>query len=121
MRWRGHLDRDAGMVTAELALAFPAVILVLALALTGLTLGIDQLRCEDAARVAARAASRGEPAVAVGAAASARAPEGSTVRVTPGPDSVLVEVTGPARIRLLPALPSASAEAEARWEPGAQP
>ena len=47
------------MVSAELALTVPAVLLVLAICLTALSLGVDQVRCEDAARVAARAASRG--------------------------------------------------------------
>ena len=39
------------MVTAETAVAVPAVVLVLALALSGLSLGVDAVRCQDAARV----------------------------------------------------------------------
>ena len=48
------------MVTAELAVAIPAVVLVLAMCLAGVTAGIDQIRCVDAARVAARSAARGD-------------------------------------------------------------
>ncbi|MGD8149166.1 TadE family type IV pilus minor pilin [Ornithinimicrobium sp. Y1694] len=107
------------MASAELALALPAVILVLALALTGLTLGIDQVRCEDAARVAARAASRGEPSETVVALATSRAPEGSEVVMTGISGSVFVEVRAPARNRHLRFLPAATATAEAVLEPGA--
>lgn len=109
------------MATAELAVALPAVILVLAFCLTGLALGIDQLRCEDAARVAARAASRGEAAGLVQDLALSRAPEGARVRLDRGGDTVIVEVTAPARVRQLPMLPAARGRAEAVLEPGARP
>ena len=48
------------MVTAETAVAVPAVVLVLALALSGLSLGVDAVRCQDAARVVVRELARGE-------------------------------------------------------------
>jgi len=38
------------MVTAELALALPVVVLVLTLGLGAICVGIDQVRCVDAAR-----------------------------------------------------------------------
>lgn len=109
------------MATAELAMAIPAVVLVLALCLTAMALGIDQVRCVDAARVGARAASRGEPAQVVRELAEGRAPTGSTVTVEAGPATVTVAVVAPPRVRLLPAVPAAAASAVAVWEPGAGP
>ena len=109
------------MTTAELAVALPAVILVLALCLTGLALGIDQLRCEDAARVAARAASRGDPTAVVREMALTRAPDGAQVQISPGGEHVEVQVIAPARVKHLSMLPAARARAEAVWEPGARP
>ena len=50
---------EHGMVTAEFAVVLPAVVLVLALSLGALGLALDQIRCVDAARAGARAASRG--------------------------------------------------------------
>lgn len=48
------------MVTAETAVAIPVVVLVLVLALSGLALGVDTVRCQDAARVVVRELARGE-------------------------------------------------------------
>lgn len=121
MTRRGRRGHDAGMTTAELALATPAVVLVLALCLSGMTLALDQLRCEDAARVAARAASRGEGADVVRTLAASRLPDGARVSVERDDDLVRVEVVGPRRSRNLPGLPAARAEAVALLEPGARP
>ena len=68
-------------MTAEFALALPAVGLVLALCLGGLQLSTQRLRLQDAAAVAARSASRGG---GVGAARDAvgRLVPGATVHVT---------------------------------------
>lgn len=109
------------MVSAELALAVPAVLLVLAICLTALALGVDQVRVTDAARVGARAASRGEDAALVRQLTLDRAPDGSRVVVGDSGDGVVVTVLAPARTRLLPGLPGASGVAQARWEPGARP
>lgn len=46
--------RDRGAVTAELALALPAVILVVAVLLATGSASLAQLRCVDAARTVAR-------------------------------------------------------------------
>lgn len=54
------------MVTAETAVAMPALVLVLLLVLSGVSAGVTQLRVTDAARVAARAAAIGEDPMAVG-------------------------------------------------------
>lgn len=109
------------MVSAELALGVPSVLLVLAICLTALALGIDQVRVADAARVGARAASRGEAPGVVEELVRSRTPEGSAVSILRSADGVVVRVEAPGRVRLLPALPAAGAEASARWEPGAGP
>lgn len=88
---------DAGMVSAELAVALPAVIFVLLMALAGLRVGVDQIRCTDAARVAARAAARGDPVPTVQQAGVRAAPPGSSVTVRMSGDLVQVTVTSPVR------------------------
>lgn len=69
------------MVTAELAIVLPVVIVVLALAMAALAAATDQLRCVDAARVGARAAVRGDTAATVIEAARRAAPEGALIQV----------------------------------------
>lgn len=108
--------RESGMATAELALVVPVVLLVLAMCLTGLGLAIDQVRCADAARVAARAASRGEPEQEVHRLAGVGAPEGSRVTLRTGRQEVTVTVTAPPRLGL-PGMPRAQAGATAPREP----
>ena len=73
---------DRGAVTAETALALPALAVVVA-TIVGLGhVGVAQLRCVDAARVAARLAARGEPAGVVRGRAAAAAPDGAVVQVS---------------------------------------
>lgn len=82
------------MVSAEIAVALPALLVLLALALGVLTLAIDGIRCVDAARVGARAAARGDP----GAEAARRAaPAGAAVAVGRQGDTVTVTVRAPRR------------------------
>ncbi|WP_298888313.1 TadE family type IV pilus minor pilin [uncultured Serinicoccus sp.] len=121
MTGRGRHGGDRGMVSAEVALTIPSILLVLAICLTALSLGVDQVRCEDAARVAARAASRGELTGTVQQAALQRAPEGATVEVEEDAGGVRVIVEARPRARLLPGLPGAVASAHAVWEPGVRP
>jgi hypothetical protein len=83
------------MVTAELAVAIPAVVLVLAICLAGVTAGVDQIRCVDAAWVGARAAARGDNSAAVREATLAAGPSGA--RVTVVADGARVTVTVEAR------------------------
>ena len=52
MRSRTAAPGEAGMVTAEIAVALPAVVLVLLLVLSAVCAGVTQLRVTDAARVA---------------------------------------------------------------------
>ena len=53
---------DGGSVTAEAALALPAVVLVLATVVGVGRVVTAQIQCVDGARAAARLAARGEPA-----------------------------------------------------------
>ncbi len=65
-RHRGRGPGNAhGAVTAEFAVALPAVLLLLALLLAGASAGVTQLRLEEAARAGARALARGEDPAAV--------------------------------------------------------
>lgn len=84
-------DTCRGVVTAEFAVALPAVLLLLALLLAGSAAGVTQLRLEEAARAGARALARGEDAAAVdvivrrlagASAASAVASDGGWLSVT---------------------------------------
>jgi hypothetical protein len=61
MRWRD----DRGSATAEFALAFPAVLGVVALLLGGVQVAGLQVRAQDAAADAARGLGRGDSAAAV--------------------------------------------------------
>jgi hypothetical protein len=108
------------MATAELAIAIPALVAVLALCLSGLGLAVDQVRSVDAARIAVRAAARGEPVAAVQELARGVAPPGSEIDVQRDGDRVRVRITGPPRSRYLSALPRASAVVEAVLEPAAR-
>jgi Flp pilus assembly protein TadG len=58
---RTGLRGDAGMVTAELAAALPVLVLLLAVALSAVSVADLRVRTQDAAREAARAAARGDP------------------------------------------------------------
>ena len=99
------------MVSAGLAVALPALVLVLAVALMGLRLGVDTIRCTDAARVGARVAARGEGVGAVRSAVLRDAPAGSVVTLSYAAGVVRVGVAAPGGLfaRWGPP-PSASAE-----------
>lgn len=84
------------MATAEFAVAMPAVLLVLALSLSALAAGLDQIRCVDAARAAARLLARGETDGAARRAGESLAPGGSELVVSADATLVRVRVTAPA-------------------------
>jgi hypothetical protein len=86
------MRRDRGSVTAEAAVALPALVLVIAAAVGAVTVVTAQLRCLDAAREAARAAARDEPAEVVHDLAVRAAPAGSSAQVAAGPQEVTVTV-----------------------------
>ena len=84
---------ERGAATAELAVALPALLVVLGVALAGVQLGIDRVRCLDAAQVGARLLARGEPEGDVRARTLALAPEGATVELAVGKRTVSVVVS----------------------------
>jgi hypothetical protein len=83
------------MVTAELAATIPALIFVLLIAVNAVMIGINQVRCVDAARVAARAAARGDSPGAVQQVGVRAGPAGSTVTIVDAAGEVTVTVTAP--------------------------
>ncbi len=88
MRCRFRASREHGSITAEFAVALPAVVLVLACCLSGVQVAGQQLRLQDAAASAARAAARGgDPAVA------ARLAPGATASRFSDGDLVCVRLT----------------------------
>ena len=91
-------DREAGSVTAETALALPAVTMVLAVLLASGSVVAAQLRCVDAARTGARLAARGESTSQVVAAAQHLAPAGGRVAVAVSGSTVTVTVTAAVRL-----------------------
>jgi Flp pilus assembly protein TadG len=110
------------MVTAETAVVLPVLLLVLAGAVAAVVVVGAQLRCVDAAREAARAASRGEPDSVVLGMATHAAPDGAVTVL--GGDGAAVRVTVSARVAPLGPLPwhvEVSATASALREPAADP
>jgi len=110
---------EQGMVTAELAVVLPAVVFVLALSLGALGLALDQVRCVDAARAGARAASRGDSYAAVMLVARRAAPSTAMVSIGTSGDLVQVSVVSRPRVAgsLLPTWLRASSTASAAREP----
>ena len=79
------------MVTAEFAVALPALAFLILLALGAVSSATTMLRCQDAAYAAARSAARGEPA--------ASHPEAG-LEVTVRPEGRLVSATARSDIRI---------------------
>ena len=78
----------------ELAVSLPALMLMVLTALTAVTAVRTQIQCLDAAREAARAAARGEPAVP---AASRVGPPGAATVVAHRGDTVAANVRATVR------------------------
>lgn len=100
MRGRGGVAAlaERGTVTAEIAVAVPSVIIVLAACLGGIAASAAQLRAHDAAADAARMLARGESAdLARGQVEASVAGSALDVRV----ESDLVCATVTARPRIL--------------------
>jgi Flp pilus assembly protein TadG len=118
LRLKRHPHGQAGMVTAEAAVVLPVLLFVLAGAVAAVTVVGAQLRCVDAAREGARAAARGEVAVARSVAAQS-APSSAGIAISVVGEQVHVVVS--ARIAPLGPVPlhvTVSAEAVALVEPG---
>jgi Flp pilus assembly protein TadG len=113
------------MVTAEFAVALPAFVLVVVAAVCGVATMTAQLRCTDAAGVAARLAARGESASIVRAAALAGAPSGAAVTVASTNDTVTATVRAAVSpigaLRFLPAVTVHASVVQAKEPDGAAP
>lgn len=107
---------EHGFVTAELAVALPVVMAVLALTMWAVaTVGL-KVRAIDAANSAALAAARGEDPQAV---AAAYLPAGASVSVAEDGEVVHATVTAPSRpLGILTPEMEVRAEASAPKEPG---
>ncbi len=81
-----------GAVTAEVAVALPALVVLLALVLGTAHLGTVQLRLEEAARAGAREAMRGEGDASVRGTVERLAGQDASVEVTSGAGWTTVEV-----------------------------
>jgi Flp pilus assembly protein TadG len=121
----GDDDRDAGMVTAELAVALPALVVVMVAALYGVAVVTAQLRCQDAAAMAARLAARGEAAATVRSSALAAAPSGAGLSIAGSASTVTATVTvrvwAPGLSGLLPGVSVSGRAADDRQSAGALP
>jgi Flp pilus assembly protein TadG len=114
----GERRRERGTVTAELALALPAVVGVLVALLLLSSAATTQLRAADAARAGARAAALGEETTAVTQVAQRLAGAAAGVQVER--DGAWVTVTVRRDVALGPMGAgglTASARATARVEP----
>jgi len=91
------LCSDRGSVTAETAVLLPALALLLVFLLSVARAATTQLNAQDAARLAARAAARGESSAEVERLAGQVAPGGSVVTVRRLDGLLRVEVTAQVR------------------------
>ena len=89
---------DDGTATAEMAVVLPALAVVLVFALWSVAAVTAQLRCVDAALVAARALPRGDGSEVSVAAARASAPAGARIVVSRSGDLVVVDVRAGVRL-----------------------
>jgi secretion/DNA translocation related TadE-like protein len=121
---------DGGSVTAELAVALPSVVMLLAVVAAVAAVVVAQVRCVDAARAGARAAARHDGSSAAVALARLVAPSGARVSVAEVSGAPSASASGAGRVRvevrasvrlLLPFLPrvevSAAAVADREPEP----
>ncbi|GAA4589726.1 hypothetical protein GCM10023194_44710 [Planotetraspora phitsanulokensis] len=119
----GRTRRERGSVTAETAVALPALVVVLAASLWAVAVVGAQLQCVDAARAGARAAARGESAGAVREAVARSAPANARVDVTSDAEVARVQVAVRVQPRwgLVSPAVEVSASAVSALEPGVEP
>ena len=89
---------EEGVITAEFAVALPAVTVVLALCLGAASTGVAQLKVEESARTAARAAARGDSEAQIRSAVS-RIDPAQSVQISVSPDDVAAAEVGEGRAR----------------------
>ncbi|MGR6913060.1 TadE family type IV pilus minor pilin [[Actinomadura] parvosata] len=102
-----------GSVTAETAAMLPALMVVLAAALWAIQAVGVQLECVDAARLAARAAARGEPLEQVRAVTRAATDPNAQVAITRDPELTKVQITVEVRPSWAESLPTVRVSATA--------
>ncbi|WP_443089461.1 TadE family type IV pilus minor pilin [Yinghuangia sp. ASG 101] len=95
---RSRRAKEGGYVTAEAAMAFPALVLLVLGLLTGVAAMAAQIRCVDAAQAGARAAARGEQTDRAVAAAEGLAPKGARTQLTVRDGEVRFAVTSEVRL-----------------------
>jgi secretion/DNA translocation related TadE-like protein len=99
-----RLAGDVGTATAELAVAVPAVGVLLSAVVAVAQAGVAQVEVVDAARAGARAAARGDDlgrVRSVAADAASGRPGGSPATVDVGASGAMVRVTVSRRVRLV--------------------
>lgn len=110
------------MVTAEFAVALPAFVVVILAALFGVAVVMAQLRCVDAAAIAARMAARGESVSEIRATALTSAPGRAELDLSETADLVTATVRATVSpfgvLRFLPGLTVRAHVVQAR-EPAA--
>ena len=118
---------EEGVITAEFAVALPAVTVVLALCLGAASTGVAQLKVEESARTAARAAARGDSEAQIRSAVS-RIDPAQSVQISVSPDDVAAGRTRQVHVRVSRPAPGVigsatgwvlRADAHARVEGGA--
>ena len=87
---------EEGVITAEFAVALPAVTVVLALCLGAASTGVAQLKVEESARTVARAAARGDSEAQIRSAVS-RIDPAQSVQISVSPDDAAATEEGRAR------------------------
>lgn len=87
---------EEGVITAEFTVALPAVTVVLALCLGAASTGVAQLKVEESARTAARAAARGDSEAQIRSAVS-RIDTAQSVQISVSPDDVAAAEAGRTR------------------------
>ncbi|WP_328318825.1 TadE family type IV pilus minor pilin [Streptomyces sp. NBC_00388] len=93
-RW-GAGPPDRGSVSAEAAVAIPALVLFTMALVWALTTAAAQIQCVDAARAGARAAARSEPRGAAVSAARSAAPPGARITLRRAGELWRVRVEAP--------------------------
>ncbi|MHC5703077.1 pilus assembly protein TadE [Streptomyces sp. PKU-MA01144] len=106
---------DRGSVTAEAAVAVPALVVFTMALVWALMAASAQIQCVDAARAGARAAARSEPEAAALSAARSAAPPGAKISLGRDGDLWRVRVEAPSPGPVTPSL-TLTAEAVALAE-----
>ncbi|MEO8106435.1 MAG: TadE family type IV pilus minor pilin [Actinomycetes bacterium] len=109
------------MATAELAMALPALVMVVSLLITIVGAASDASRLSEAARAGARSASIGTDRAVVIQQTKALAPENADVRLWVEGPWVRIELEAPGRHWGPLPLPAPTAVAAALLEPGVTP